>query len=144
MGIGSELRGDDAAGLVVVSELEALFQNRPPRIPCRVFIGGAVPENVTGQLRGFSPSHILLIDAADLGFASGGAALVDPARTDGVTFSTHAMPMAVFMQYLAATLKAEVLLIGIQPRSLEYAADMDGDVRRGCADLAAILAQVLE
>lgn len=143
VGIGAELRGDDAAGLVVANELKKLFATHPPRIKSQVFIGGEAPENITGQLRAFSPSHIILIDAANLSLTPGDAAIIDPAQTGGVTFSTHAMPMSVFVKYLSETLKCSVIVIGIQPRSLDYASKMDKDVQKGCKKLAAAIAEVI-
>ncbi len=135
MGVGAELRGDDAAGLRVVELLDAALAACPPRIPCRTFVGGTAPENVTGALRAFGPSHILFIDAADIGAAPGIFAKIDPDATGGASFSTHTLPIGVIAGYLVATTGAEVMLIGIQPRSLAYAGEMDAAVDQGCREL---------
>ena len=143
VGIGAELRGDDAAGLRVIALLEDALSKRPPRIPCRTFIGGTAPENVTGAVRTFNPSHILFIDAADLGCEPGAFSEIDPEQTGGASFSTHTLPIGVIVQYLVATTEAEALLVGIQPRSLAYATEMDVGVEEGCRALVEGICEAL-
>ena len=143
MGIGAELRGDDAAGLRVVALIEESFSKRPPRIPCRTFVGGTAPENVTGAVRALHPSHILFVDAADLGRTPGEFDMIDPEAIGGASFSTHTLPIKVIAQYLVAATGAEVMLVGVQPRSLAYATEMDPAVEEGCRRLVEEICEAL-
>lgn len=143
MGIGAELRGDDAAGLRVVELLDEAISRKRPRIPCRTFVGGTAPENVTGAVRALHPSHILFVDAADLGRAPGEFDMIDPEATGGASFSTHTLPIKVIAQYLVAATGAEVLLVGVQPRSLAYATEMDPTVEAGCRALIQAICDAL-
>lgn len=70
LGVGSDLRGDDAAGLLAVSEFKrqrAAFsrshgqraRRSHPIVKC--FIGGTAPENSLGAIRRFQPSHLIVI-----------------------------------------------------------------------------------
>ena len=63
VGIGHELRGDDAAGVRVARALQSRF----PTSDALVAIdAGSAPENHTGALRRFKPDLVLLIDAAQI------------------------------------------------------------------------------
>jgi len=143
VGIGSELRGDDAAGLLVVSTLSDSWEREPPRIPAKTFVGSTAPENITGEVRAFAPSHIVLIDCADLGAAPGSCALIDTSAVGGGAGSTHNMPLRVLVDFLEKTMDAEVLLIGIQPECVAFASEMREGVRRGSMELARMLMEEL-
>ncbi len=62
VGIGSDLRGDDSAGLMVVRQL----LKHPHTENLLIIEGGPAPENVTGQIRAFHPELVILIDAAHM------------------------------------------------------------------------------
>jgi hydrogenase 3 maturation protease len=118
LAVGSELLGDDAVGLVVGGLLAELGS---PRL--RVFMGATAPENCTGPIRRFSPTHLLLVDAADMGAEPGGIGLLDPERLGGVAFTTHSLPLTVVVDYLVKSLPGcRVVVVGIQPESLVFGA----------------------
>ncbi len=75
VGIGNELRCDDAAGSLVARGLHDLQQavngSRPLVYETLVIDAGEAPENITGNLRTFKPGLILFIDAAEMGKAPG-------------------------------------------------------------------------
>lgn len=119
VGIGSDLRGDDIAGLLVVRELHAaLARSRPKTI--RLFNGGTAPENLTGEIVRFQPSHILLVDAADLGLKPGTATLIESEFIDGISFSTHVLPLSILAEYLKHALACHVIILGIQPGPTDF------------------------
>jgi hypothetical protein len=64
VGVGHELCGDDAAGLVVAHALQTALAGDERLL---VIEAGSVPENQTGRLRRFKPGIVLLIDAAQMG-----------------------------------------------------------------------------
>lgn len=110
VGIGDELQPDDRDGLDAARSLAA---SPPPRTS--VLLGGALPENQTGAIRRAAPTHVVLLDAAELGAPPGSVEVIDPARVRGQRFSTHAMPLSTLAQYLRDELGARVMLLGIQP-----------------------------
>ncbi|HWQ83764.1 MAG TPA: hypothetical protein VN363_04310, partial [Anaerolineales bacterium] len=57
IGIGYELGGDDAAGVVVIQRLQ---KSLPAREPFQLIEAGTAPENVTGAVRRFQPDQIVL------------------------------------------------------------------------------------
>lgn len=110
VGIGDELTPVDCAGMLAARTIEA----RKIR-DVRVFAAGTVPESVTAPIRRYFPQHILLLDAAEMGAPPGTIAIVDPGMISAGTFSTHAIPLTVFMEYLEKDAGAAVTFLGIQP-----------------------------
>ncbi len=134
LGIGSEMRSDDAAGLYAVALIAAgLKKHRIRR--ARVFFGHTAPENLTAQIRKFGPGLTVMIDASDFGKEPGEVGIVDLNRARGASYSTHRLPMAVFADYLQKTAGCECVLVGIQPASIRYGQEMSPAVRKSCAAL---------
>ncbi len=140
MGIGSEVRGDDAAGLMVARELAA-HPYAPPTV-C-IVEAGAAPENFTGRLRRFDPELVLLIDAAQLNEPIGTVRWIDWCDTSGLSASTHTLPLHVLAEFLVNELDCEVALIGIQPRDTAIAVSLSPDVQRAVDEVARELQAML-
>jgi hydrogenase 3 maturation protease len=135
VGIGSELHGDDAAGVRVV---ERLGHARSVR-RCRLLLclsGGNAPENVTSPVLAFDPALVLFVDAADLGAPPGTAQLVAPAEIAGVSFSTHTLPLPVLLTYLRGSCAAESYALAIQPASIAFGDELSPAVQQAVLDVA--------
>ncbi len=125
VGIGSELRGDDAAGVAVARELEFRLKEKagdPGRSPVLVIDAGPSPENSTGPLRRFVPDLVLLIDAAAMGEAPGTIRLLNWQQAEGFSASTHTFGLDMLAQYLISELGGELALLGIQPADASFVA----------------------
>lgn len=109
VGIGHELRGDDAVGLEVVAQLRPFSTTNH-----LILNAGHAPENHTGPIRRFTPHLVLLIDAADLHESPGTVYWLRWQETSGLSASTHTMPPYMLARYLVAELGCQVALIGIQ------------------------------
>lgn len=110
MGIGDDQNPLDRAGVLAAIMIQELEQ---PNVT--VFLTGTMPENYTGALRELRPSHVLMIDTADMGEAPGTLGVIHPGEIRGQRFSTHAMPLTLVIEYLEEELGATVVLVGIQP-----------------------------
>lgn len=120
IGIGNSLRGDDAAGLVAIHQLQqADLPDNLYRID-----SGAVPENCTGVLRKIKPALVVFIDAADMGLEPGDVALFDSDQLDQVSGITHSIPFGILAQYIKTEIGCEVWVLGIQPAQNEVLAPM--------------------
>jgi hydrogenase 3 maturation protease len=137
LGIGSSLRGDDAAGLAVA---EALGRRRLPGV--HALSGGTAPENLTGEIRQLAPARVILVDAADFGGAPGALRQIAPQEAEA-GLGTHSLPLAVLAGYLAAEIGCRVFLLGIQPRSLAFGEGLSPEVRDGVAAVVRRLASAL-
>ena len=119
LAIGSDLRADDAAGLLVAEEVKKLLKHSNRNF--RIFIGATAPENLTGDIKRFEPSHILLIDSVDFKDRPGSIIVLSPRDIgDGVSFSTHKMPAKVLIQYFSRSFECDPILIGIQPATVDF------------------------
>ncbi|WP_229770518.1 hydrogenase maturation protease [Halorhabdus sp. CBA1104] len=118
LGIGSELRGDDAAGLELLRRLES--RTGASAADRLLFVeGGVAPENHTGVIRRFDPDWIVLVDAVDFGADPGSGKWVDPGDLGGESFSSHKSTPAMLRTFLARETGAEVALFGVQPAEIE-------------------------
>ena len=121
LGIGNELNGDDAAGVLVIRRLQGrLKENGSMRREVLALEGATAPENFTGLLRRFQPDLIIMIDAAHLDEQPGACAWLDWQTIDGYSASTHGLPPSVLVKYLSSEIHCRIGLIGIQPEHMEF------------------------
>ncbi|NJE09772.1 hydrogenase 3 maturation endopeptidase HyCI [Thermococcus sp. MAR1] len=113
-GIGNEVRGDDAFGVLVAERLKELVSN--PNV--LILNCGEVPESYTGKITKFEPDLVVFVDAVDFGGEHGEVILADPEGTLGEAVSTHSLPLKVLVGYLKTRLNAEFVLVGCQPAVL--------------------------
>jgi hydrogenase 3 maturation protease len=138
LGVGSELRSDDAVGLHV-----ARAAAREPIPGVHSISAGPAPENCTAEIRQLMPSHVIILDAAAMDAAAGTIRLIDPAQAGGAAFATHGLPLGVLAGYLAAEIGCKVLLVGIQPQSLDFGESLTPAVARAADDLVDLLRECL-
>ncbi|MFA5113879.1 MAG: hydrogenase maturation peptidase HycI [Candidatus Margulisiibacteriota bacterium] len=136
LGVGSDLRGDDAAGMLVAAQL----QNAPKPT---VLLGGTAPENLTGEIKKLKPSHLLIVDAAELKAAPGTVKLLTPEEIGGFSFSTHALPLKVMIDFILADWQCAVTIIAIQPADTRFGAPVHPAVNRAVGELADSLKAVI-
>jgi hydrogenase 3 maturation protease len=127
VGIGNEFRGDDAAGVLVARALPARETNADAG-HILIIQAGHAPENVTGDLRQFAPELVLLIDSADMGEEAGAISLIPMEQIEGMSASTHSLPLSMLVRYLTLELNCEVVLLGIQPKSIELGEIVSAEV----------------
>ena len=51
LGVGSELRGDDVAGIMAAEQIERISRPKTTAPELKVFIGHTAPENLTGEIK---------------------------------------------------------------------------------------------
>lgn len=141
LGIGNPLRSDDAAGVQVVRGLQNHFTRDLDSV--LVIDAGQAPENHTAELRRFRPELVLLIDAAEMGLPPGEIRWVGIDEIDGMSASTHTLPLSMLAKYLTMECSCDVDLLGIQPRSVEIGESVSADVLRAVDEIAEELAGLL-
>jgi hydrogenase 3 maturation protease len=117
VGIGHELRGDDALGVLIIRQLQ---QHCTKSEYVLLVEGGSAPENITGSLRRFQPDTVLMIDAVDMNQLPGSIEIVDWRNSREAAASTHTLSLRLFADYLCSELNCAVLLLGVQPLSAEF------------------------
>ncbi len=118
LGVGQELCGDDAAGVLVARQLAAQLASRLPQPSGNLLVleTGTAPENFTGPLRRFSPGLVLLVDAAEMGEKPGVVRVLPASQAPGFGGSTHTLPLYLVAGYITSELGCPVDLVGIQPQ----------------------------
>lgn len=134
VGVGHELRGDDAAGLEVARRTHPSAGER-----LLVLEGGPAPENVTGPLRRFAPEVVLFVDAAEFGAEPGAVRWLTPDAAEGLSASTHTMPLSMVARYLHLELGCRVYLVGIQPGQNEIGHPLSPPVEKAVAAVSSSL-----
>jgi hydrogenase 3 maturation protease len=128
LGVGSELRADDNAGILISQELERSADQINKAIDLKIFLGHTAPENLSGEIKKYAPSHVLIIDTADIGKKPGEVAVFGPEDSGGISFSTHKLPIKVLAQYLSQSINCKIVVIGIQPKTLDFGKDVSREV----------------
>lgn len=137
-GIGNSLRRDDGLGVEFVNRLSRMAPRNVIAVDC-----GTVPETYVGPIRRFHPTHILMVDAADIGSEPGSARLILPDEIIGLTLSTHSLPLSVFADYLKEQTHARIALLAVQPKDTEFGEGLSREVRATLDYLGGVLSTVL-
>lgn len=140
VGIGHELRGDDAAGVQIARALKTRLRGQKHLL---VIEGGQAPENQTGLLRRFQPDLVLLVDAAQMNEFPGTVRWLPWQATMGLSASTHTLPPYMLAKYVTAEFGCEVALLGIQPANTTIGLPLSPVVQQSVATVVKELAQVL-
>lgn len=114
-GIGNRMRGDDAAGPLVIDELKkTLGKNKSKDI--LLLDCGEIPEGMIKRITNFRPGRIILVDTADLKEKPGAFREIDPKEIMDSVLSTHKMPLTMLIKFLRSRIDFTLVFIGIQPR----------------------------
>ncbi|NJE01669.1 hydrogenase 3 maturation endopeptidase HyCI [Thermococcus sp. JdF3] len=138
-GIGNEVRGDDAFGVIVAEKLKELVNN--PNV--LILNCGEVPESYTGKITKFEPDLVVFVDAVDFGGEHGEVIIADPEGTLGEAVSTHSLPLRVLVGYLKTRLNAEFVLIGCQPAVLGLFQEPSALILERAEELVELLMEIL-
>jgi hydrogenase 3 maturation protease len=147
LGIGNRLGGDDAAGICLVDmlnpALSALSAGRykaQTSLPLEITAidAGTAPESYTSVIRQHRPDLLILVDAADMDLPPGAMRTIAPEKISIVSFSTHLMPLSMFIDYVKKFCR-KVLLIGVQPERTEAGSGISTAVHKSVKNLADVI-----
>lgn len=127
LGIGNILKSDDGIGIYIAEKLNKYLKEAKSEVI--VIDCGTTPENYTSVIRKHNPDTLILVDAADMGLSPGSYRIIPPERIEVMHFSTHIMPLSVFISYVSEFC-GEVVLIGIQPDKMEVGTVLSSKVQR--------------
>jgi hydrogenase 3 maturation protease len=139
MGIGNPVRRDDFVGIAVVKHLEKTV------LPDVCLIEtGEIPESYLGVVEKAHPSHILMVDAADMGEQPGKSRLVSPKEIEGLSLSTHNLPLSVVSEYMRKRTRAKIALLAIQPKILDFGEGLGEELSIVARELSEVVADALK
>ncbi|MCX5786161.1 MAG: hydrogenase 3 maturation endopeptidase HyCI [Elusimicrobia bacterium] len=129
--LGSALRADDGVGPFIAG----LVKFTKPAF--RLIDAGTTPENIAHDAINFKPDKIIIIDAARFGGSAGELAVIPLEKISQHTvISTHSFPLGVIFSIIKQDTGAELAVIGVQPKSLDYAEGLCPEVRDSALKLA--------
>jgi hydrogenase 3 maturation protease len=164
MGVGNTLKGDDGFGVALIENIINHYKG-----VCSTYYGennnhhenqnsevnilnekvllincGVVPENFTDILKKEKPTHILLIDAAIMGKAPGTILPIDVNDISEIGFSTHSLPMSIIVKYIKHYINTEILIIGIEPKSVDFGKPMSNEIYKKNMEFTKIIIKLLD
>jgi hydrogenase 3 maturation protease len=138
LGIGNALNGDDGIGIYIAQRLNKYLKEAKKESGKVIVIDcGTTPENYTSIIRKHNPDTLVLLDAADMGLSPGSYRIIPPEKIEVMHFSTHNIPLSVFISYVSECC-GEVLLIGVQTDKMDVGTVLSSLVQKS-GDLVATL-----
>lgn len=134
IGMGNELRADDAIGLLVVRLLKPYSHHR-----LQVFEGHMTPEVFIAPACAAHPTHLLIVDAAELHKNPGTWLLLFPEEIEEGLFTTHAIPAIEVTAEIQRRCGAKVAFLGIQPKSRDISLSQSKECVRAAEEIAEII-----
>lgn len=138
VGVGNELRGDDAAGRRLAERLEG-------KTRAVVFVGGDVPEDYAVRVADERPEVVLLLDAAAMDLPPGACRLLAAEEIPPVPGVTHRPSLEMFAAFVRLDCGADTYLLAIQPNMarLGVGDSMSPEVEDSLDALKPLLIEVL-
>ena len=137
LGVGNRIRGDDAAGPLLVERLRG-------KVDAPLIDAEDVPENYLMPIEESDADLVLVIDATDLGANAGDVAIFDIGHARGDTVSTHAAHIGLLFKAIAPEARPQVIVLGIQPGTTELGKGLSEEVSTTLENLEMILVDCLK
>lgn len=120
LGIGNELRSDDAAGLLVARTLKSLNSEKFEAVECEASIEVCIDYALEKR-----PSHLLIIDA----FPNGGRlTILDPTDIESyMPVSTHDIPIPLLLETFGKPLDTSVKILGIGVKKFDFGKEVSSE-----------------
>ncbi len=134
LGIGSQLRGDDAWSF---SLLEALKRGAPPDV--HTLWGATVPENLLPIITRLQPHQVIFCDAGDLGMLAGSWHICSLRDLADEEILSHRMPTKWLGGELECRCACPVALLLVQPKQLEFSLQLSPEVRNTVRRLSRLI-----
>ncbi len=129
LGIGNTQRADDATG--PLATIMIMSRMRSQKFKNLIFVnGGETPENFTGAIRNFCPTLTLIVDSCISGKKPGTVSIIDTEKIQENDISTHNMPLSMLVKFLSETIPTKVIVIGIEPKSLDFGGNISPEVNK--------------
>ena len=138
IGMGNELRADDAIGLLVVRLLKPYSHTR-----LQVFEGHMTPDVFIAPACAVHPTHLLIVDAAELHKKPGAWQVLFPKEVKEGLFTTHAIPAIEVAAEIQRRCGAKVAFLGIQPKSRDITLSQSKECLHAAEEIVDIIRRTI-
>jgi hydrogenase 3 maturation protease len=138
IGMGNELRADDAVGLHVVRLLKPFTHEK-----LKVFEGHMTPEAYIGPACASHPTHVLIVDAAELGQKPGAWQVLSKNNVEQGLFTTHTIPAVEIAAEIQRRCSAAVVFVGIQPKSRDISLGLSRECQKAAEEISEIIKKTM-
>lgn len=129
LGIGNTLRSDDGVGSILASRIK-------DKVPFIVWDVGTNPENYLERIIKEKPDNVVIIDTVDFGGSPGEFRVLEAEDIKTVNlFSTHNASISLSINYLQTSLKVDIIILIIQPKSIVFGDRLSPEVAKSLAIL---------
>ncbi|MHA1784214.1 MAG: hydrogenase maturation protease [Candidatus Helarchaeota archaeon] len=142
IGIGNNQRQDDEAGLAVIQNLMEKIEHETGNL--KLIEGIGAPEYYIHEIDDWKPTHLLMIDAADMGLIPGSIRIITRKNLARVSLSSHSLSKNTLLDFLISfNPDLKILILGIQAESIEIEQKMTERVRNSVNTLSNILEEII-
>jgi hydrogenase 3 maturation protease len=130
------MRGDDAIGSVIASELVVMYKDSGLKLNDKnvyIFDTETTPENFIEKVVGLKPERLIFIDACNFGGEAGEYKLFEEEEIKEITYgllSTHTLPLVLTIELIKKQHNCKVALLGIQPKQFNMGSDMSPEIEK--------------
>lgn len=129
--LGSTLRADDGVGPYVCQHVKF---NRPE---LWLLDAGTTPESIAQTAIDWQPDKVILVDAAHFQGTAGELRVIPlEAINQQTILSTHSFPLSVTFSIVKEDTGAELVVVGVQAKSLDYTEGLSPEVQETASKLA--------
>ncbi len=122
LGIGNILRSDDGAGSILAGRIKG-------KVPFVVFDAEEAPENYLEKIIQERPDTVLIIDTVDFDGKPGEFKFLQAQEVKTINlFATHNASISLTINYLQNNLRADIIILIIQPRSIKFGDKLSREV----------------
>lgn len=132
LGIGNRLAQDDGVGPWVAQRMDMIGWD--------VYQAGSTPENIVGRIVQSAPNTLVVVDAADLGLPPGSFRRLPSDAAPSMLSSTHGLPLPFLLSLIQQGV-GELVVIGIQPQSIQPGEGLTSKVHAAAEELVEILSE---
>ena len=144
VGVGNEFRYDDIAGLQVVRNLKKISKNLKSKLDVFLVEGETAPHAFINEIYEWSPTHLILLDAADLKKSPGTIEFILKEEMHFYSISSHSMSKNLLLDFLyASLLELEIIIIGIQAENIFYEKGISKTVKIAVDKLTEVFTKLL-
>ncbi|MGP3667424.1 MAG: hydrogenase maturation peptidase HycI [Candidatus Bathyarchaeota archaeon] len=140
LGVGNPLRRDDGFGPALIKAISKYkLPDKVKLVNCET-----VPENFLNAIVRLKPSHVIVVDSAQMNSPPGEIKLFPPEDIGGIVFSTHTLPLTFTIKYIQRFTRAEVRLLLVQPENLDFGEGLTLKVEEALNNVKKILIKILQ